>query len=279
MSGIDFSKKEWIDLVFENRNKSYGAYQLRIESGKIMLKALFLGVLLLMSFVSIPVIANHFNKTEEMIIPEPSERVLPPVTYIIDFPKPEPKPELPEKQATQVSAVDVKKDVAATITENTTTDEEMLSRDEVQGLVTGSVDVEGQEGGSYMATNPGNENVTGRDEGNPNGVEDGQNILKTFEVDRAPEFPGGLDNFYKSVSKSFKIPEINKQTTMIVYVSFVVETDGSLSDIQVMRDPGHGLGQEAMRVLKNIKTKWKPGFKNGIPVRTSYNLPIKVNVR
>src|SRR5690606_33731449 len=180
MSGINFSKKEWIDLVFENRNKSYGAYELRAESGKIMLKALFLGVLLLMSFVSIPMIANHFDKNKEMIIPEPYERVLPPVTYITDLPKP--KPDLPEKQATQVSAVDVKKDVAATITENTTTDEEMLSRDEVKGLVTGNVDVEGQEGGSYMATSPGNENVTDSDEGNPNGVEDGQNILKTMDV-------------------------------------------------------------------------------------------------
>src|SRR5690606_41312076 len=187
------------------------------------------------SFVSIPMIANHFDKNKEMIIPEPYERVLPPVTYITDLPKP--KPDLPEKQATQISAVDVKKDVAATITENTTTDEEMLSRDEVQGLVTGNVDVEGQEGGSYMATSPGNENVTGSGEGNPNGVEDGQNILKTFEVDRTPEFPGGLDNFYKSVSRNFKIPDINKQTTMIVYVSFVVEPDGSLSDIHVMRDP------------------------------------------
>jgi protein TonB len=275
MSGINFSKKEWIDLVFENRNKSYGAYELRAESGKIMLKALFLGVLLLMSFVSIPMIANHFDKNKEMIIPEPYERVLPPITYIKDLPKP--KPDLPEKQATQVSAVDVKKDVAATITENTTTDEEMLSRDEVQGLVTGSVDVEGQEGGSFMATNPGIENTSGSDEGSPTGDDEG--IHKTFQVDKAPEFPGGLDNFYKMVGKNFAIPEINKQTTVIVYVSFVVETDGSLSDIQVLRDPGYGLGQEAIRVLKNIKTKWNPGIKNGNSVRTSYNLPIKVNIR
>lgn len=277
MSGINFSKKEWIDLVFENRNKSYGAYELRAESGKIMLKALFLGVLLLMSFVSIPVIANHFNKNEEMIIPESSERILPPVIYIGDLPKPEPKPDLSEKQATQVSAEDVIRDIVATITENTTTDTEMLTRDEVQGLVTGSVDVEGQEGGSFMATNPGIENNSGSDEGSPVGDDEG--ILKTFQVDKAPEFPGGLDNFYKMVGKNFAIPEINKQTTVIVYVSFVVETDGSLSDIQVLRDPGYGLGQEAIRVLKNIKTKWSPGIKNGNSVRTSYNLPIKVNIR
>lgn len=275
MSGINFSRKEWIDLVFEDRNKSYGAYQLRVESGETMLKALFLGVLLLMSLVSIPVIANHYNKNEEKIVPESIERVLPPVTYIKDLPKPEPK--VPEKQATQVSAVDVQKDVIPTITEHTTTPTEMLSRDEVKDLVTGNDNIEGREGGSFIATNPGGENAEGAESGSPQGIEGG--IHKTFEVDMAPEFPGGLDSFYKSVSKNFKIPEINKQTTLIVYVSFVVETDGSLSDIQVMRDPGHGLGQEAVRVLKNIRTKWRPGVKNGIPVRTSYNLPIKVNVR
>lgn len=275
MSGINFSKKEWIDLVFENRNKSYGAYQLRVESGQTMLKALFLGVLLLMSFVSIPMIVNHFNDSEVTVIPETIPEVIRPEIFIIKYP--EKKPDLPVKQATQISAVDVKKDVAPTITENPTTDSEMLSRDEVKNLVTGNEDIKGQEGGSLIAINPGNDNSSGAENGSSNGVEDG--IHKTFEVDMAPEFPGGLDNFYKSVSKSFKIPEINKQTTMIVYVSFVVETDGSLSDIQVMRDPGHGLGQEAIRVLKNIKTRWKPGLKNGTPVRTSYNLPIKVNIR
>ncbi|MFA7444587.1 MAG: energy transducer TonB [Flavobacteriaceae bacterium] len=276
MSGINFSKKEWIDLVFENRNKSYGAYQLRAESGRTMLKALFLGVLLLMSFVSIPVIANHFSEPELMIVPEGApDEVIRPVAYIPDLPKPE--PEKPKQQATQRPAQDVIKDVAPTITQNTETNEEMLSRDEVQGLVTGDENVEGQEGGSILTVNPGNEDQPGDENGSPDGVEDG--VLKPFEVDSTPEFPGGLDRFYKIVGKNFAIPQINRETTAIVYVSFVVETDGSLSDIQVLRDPGYGLGQEAIRVLKNIKTKWKPGIKNGEPVRTSYNLPIKVNIR
>src|SRR5690554_5798125 len=56
-----FSKKEWIDLVFEDRNKSYGAYQLRSQSGSIMLKALFIGVMIAVCLVSIPVIAGHFD--------------------------------------------------------------------------------------------------------------------------------------------------------------------------------------------------------------------------
>jgi len=63
-----------------------------------------------------------------------------------------------------------------------------------------------------------------------------------------------------------------------VYVSFVIERDGSMTDIQVKRDPGYGLGKEAVRVLKSIKTKWAPGMIAGKPVRTAYNLPITVEM-
>jgi protein TonB len=63
-----------------------------------------------------------------------------------------------------------------------------------------------------------------------------------------------------------------------VYVSFVIEKDGTMTDIQVKRDPGYGLGKEAIRVLKSLKTKWSPGMIGSKPVRTSYNLPISVQI-
>lgn len=59
---------------------------------------------------------------------------------------------------------------------------------------------------------------------------------------------------------------------------FVIERDGSMTDIQVKRDPGHGLGKEAIRVLKSLKTKWSPGMIDGKAVRTAYNLPITVQM-
>ncbi|MNY48601.1 Gram-negative bacterial tonB protein [compost metagenome] len=63
---------------------------------------------------------------------------------------------------------------------------------------------------------------------------------------------------------------------MKVYVSFVIERDGSITDITVIKDPGYGLGKEAVRVLKSLKTKWTPGVLNGKTVRTAYNLPITI---
>jgi protein TonB len=67
--------------------------------------------------------------------------------------------------------------------------------------------------------------------------------------------------------------------TARIIVQFVVEKDGSLTGIKILRDPGYGLGKEAERVLKSVKTKWSPGIQNGKPVRASYNLPITINVK
>ena len=61
-------------------------------------------------------------------------------------------------------------------------------------------------------------------------------------------------------------------------MAFVIEEDGTMSNIKVTRDPGYGLGKEAVRVLNSLKTKWTPGMIGGHPVRTYYNLPILVKL-
>jgi len=91
-----------------------------------------------------------------------------------------------------------------------------------------------------------------------------------------PEFPGGMAKFYSYVGNNFQRPELDVERTLKVYVSFVIERDGSITDIKVLNDPGYGLGKEAIRVLKSIKTKWTPGILNGKTVRTAYNLPITI---
>ena len=79
-------------------------------------------------------------------------------------------------------------------------------------------------------------------------------ILNRNELDKNPEFPGGIKIFLNYVGSNFRTPEIETEQTVKVYVSFVVEIDGSMSNIQVENDPGFGLGKEAIRVLKSIKT-------------------------
>jgi protein TonB len=98
----------------------------------------------------------------------------------------------------------------------------------------------------------------------------------TVELDKLPSYPGGLDNFYEYISTNFEKPELESVGTVTVLVSFVIEIDGSLTNINVIRNPGYGLDHEALRVLKSLKTKWIPGVKDGEKVRTKYTLPIKI---
>ena len=104
--------------------------------------------------------------------------------------------------------------------------------------------------------------------------EDGTHVTRV--LDKQPSFPGGMNKFYSYIAQNFKTPETEISKEVKVYVSFVIEKDGTMTDIKVPRNPGFGLDKEAIRVLTQLKIKWSPGILNGKPVRTSYNLPIVV---
>ena len=93
------------------------------------------------------------------------------------------------------------------------------------------------------------------------------------EVD--PEFPGGMEAMMKYLTENIKYPQVAKEQGIQgrVYVSFVVEKDGSVSNVRLLRDIGGGCGEEAVRVV-GAMPKWKPGMMKGKAVRVMYNLPI-----
>jgi len=97
-------------------------------------------------------------------------------------------------------------------------------------------------------------------------------IYNTAGVEVKPQFPGGMDQFYKFVAENFKTPKVEKLAGKI-YVTFVIEIDGSITGMKVLRDIGYGTGEEAIRVLK-LSPKWLPGQQNGKTVRCTYSLPI-----
>jgi periplasmic protein TonB len=105
-------------------------------------------------------------------------------------------------------------------------------------------------------------------------IKSDENVYNTAGIEVKPDYPGGISEFYKFVGKTYKVPNV-KGLSGKVFVSFVVEKNGKLTDIKVLRDIGHGSGQEAIRVLKKCK-KWTPGFQNGKEVRVLYSLPINI---
>ncbi|MFC5410476.1 TonB family protein [Larkinella bovis] len=106
-------------------------------------------------------------------------------------------------------------------------------------------------------------------------VDDGNGEIFTV-VEQNPEFPGGIANLGKYLSENIRYPEAAKraQVSGRVFVSFVVNTDGSIQDIQILKGIGFGADEEAVRVIKAMP-RWKPAMQDGKVVRVKYNLPIR----
>ena len=95
------------------------------------------------------------------------------------------------------------------------------------------------------------------------------------QVEKYPNFPGGINAFFEFLAKNIKYPQElrEKKVQGKVIVSFIVEQDGSLTNLNILRDIGDGAGEEAVRVL-SLSPKWEPGIQNGKPVRVMYSVPI-----
>lgn len=99
-------------------------------------------------------------------------------------------------------------------------------------------------------------------------------------VENDPEFPGGMEALYKYLGQNIKYPQLARDNgiTGKVYVTFVVEKDGSIANPKVLRDIGGGCGQEAIRVVKSMP-KWTPGKQRGKAVRVQFNLPVNFSLK
>jgi protein TonB len=271
MSKLNIYEVSWLDLVFENRNKEYGAYHLRQENTKTSFFALFIGVSLLTAAISIPVIYNYLNPDHRIpsIIPEHIvvmhiDPIVPNETKPDEAIVPHIEEPVTENINTQQQLINPQIVNATTATtEPIATNEDLRENPSINSVVgsAGSQPGTGTTAGTSAVETPSLPNNT---------------IMNSAVLDKKPEFPGGINKFYTYVGNNFERPELDSEMAIRVSVSFVIEKDGSMTDIRVLKDPGYGLGAEAIRVLKSLKTKWSPGILDGKAVRTSYNLPITI---
>lgn len=105
------------------------------------------------------------------------------------------------------------------------------------------------------------------------------NALVGLIVEDEPEFPGGMEAMYKFLQDNIRYPRLALENNITgkVYVAFVVETDGSITNPKILRDIGGGCGQEAIRLVK-MMPKWKPGKQRDKVVRVQYNLPVNFSI-
>jgi protein TonB len=257
---LDLLTRQWIDIVFEGRNKVYGAYELRKDSPKTTLRSLLIGALIFSFAVASPLIIDlipDLSKEEESMDKKIVTIKLPPKE---EQPKDLPPPPPPPPKVDQVKFV---KPVVAK-TEDIT--EEIVKIEEIKDKNLGKETIKGDPDAELTVEPVGN--------GPSQVVEEDNQIYNTAGIEVKPDFPGGLEKFYKFIGKNFQVPEEDGLKGKI-FVTFVVEKDGSLTDIKVVRDIGYGTGKEAIRVLKSCP-KWNPGEQNGKKVRVLYSLPISI---
>lgn len=262
---LDILKNHWLEIVFEGRNKNYGAYVLRKENRKTTVKSLIIGSLLFSLALSTPLILSMIpeGNDDDIVLDQKIVAIkLPPKPKKEEIKKFTPPPPPPPPQVDQVKFV---KPVVAKAEEVT---EEPPKIVEIKEKKIGSETIKGDPDAVLTVAPVGNGPKVSQV------VEEDNQIYNTAGIEVKPEFPGGMEKFYSYVGKNYRAPE-EEGLKGKVYVTFVVEKDGSLTDIKVLRDIGFGTGKEAIRVLSKCP-KWNPGVQNGKPVRVLYSLPITI---
>lgn len=259
---IDWSdaiNPERVELVFANRNKEYGAYQIRKKYEKRVVKAMLIALSGIALAVAIPILVNYLSKVnfgkkdkmvEEITLaePPPIDKTAPPPPPVIPPP--------PVQQTIKFTPPIVVKDEE--VEEPPPTQEETK---EVQ------VSTETHEGEKNAVELPPETPV--EDEG------------KIFTiVEEMPSFPGGEEKMLEYVAKNIKYPAIARENgiTGRVYVNFYIDKDGKVQSAKVVRGIGGGCDEEALRVVR-MMPQWKPGKQNGRAVNVNYNLPINFTLK
>lgn len=286
---LDLFKKEWLDVVFENRNKEYGAYDLR----KFAPRATSIGLLIVITVVVVLSLPKVLNID---IFPEPPQEEIAVIGEVtledLDIPEeieeeeeePLPTEEPPQRIAEEPPAEDLIRFPEPRVVDHREVTEEVVSQDEIRekNATPARLTLKGTPGAAGVPTGEfGPKKVEGAITGSTQGVEDGADPNKIFQsVAVQPEYPGGMDAFRKWVGSTMQYPQsaIDAGVKGTIELTFVVERDGSLTDIKVLRDLGYGTGQAAVNLLKRSK-KWSPGIQNGRPVRVQYKLPIAMSLQ
>lgn len=271
MAKIDLISNEWSDIVFSGRNQKYGAYQLRKGTSKRNIWSMvFVAAVAALAYLGLAAYNSYqaaqkakFEAEMEASLIETKKQA-----------KVEKKTEAPKVEQTQ-KVEKVKSSIAFTppvIKKDSEVkpEEEMKTQDELKETKTaiGAFDVKGNDeaGGTVLKAV---EEIAAPE---PPKQEEEQN--KIFEVvEQQPSFPGGSVNGWLAEHIKYPVVAAENGIQGRVVVQFVVEKDGSVSQVKVVRGVDPSLDKEAQRVISSMP-KWIPGKQNGVSVRSRFTVPV-----
>jgi protein TonB len=267
ISKFDLCRPEWLELVFNDRNKEYGAYDLRKHYSENLLKAM--GI----AFFSIALLFVGFG----IFKPKPAEFV-----RIVQFdPAIKPMIDVHPKKVVQPKQETLKPPAQLATTRYTpitvVRDEVATNPPKTADLAKTAITTPTVKGPETTGNSP--IQTSGQGGIDPAPAVNSNEPVSTAGLEVMPEPFGGATAWSKFLQKNIHYPnqasEVGAQGK--VWLSFIIEKDGHLSNIVVEHGIGHGLDEEALRVLK-LAPAWKPGIQNGQAVRVKYTIPINFQI-
>lgn len=258
------------ELVFEDRNRNYGAYVLRKRYEDNLLIGMLLGISTVALAVGAPYIRNLFRGETTTI--ENTSTSIPLTVDQLDFPKDDivlPK----ENKVPQEPQAPKETKAFLMPVVSSTTDTKIVAIEDLHDVAIGFKDIEGEKGGLYS--------IEEGPKGNGDMAKVEEKITYDFvAIELKPVYPGGESEMYKYIGETIRYPERAKDINVsgIVYVSFVIDEFGRVVDAKVERGIGSGCDEEALRVIKGMK-RWKPGKQAGRPVRVKFHIPIQFQLQ
>ena len=259
------------DLLFENRNKEYGSYYLRQNFGKFLTRSTIIGTGLFTLILGGSFAFTKLNQDarERVVNVDLTATEIDEMTpeEVIEIPKEVPPPPLdeplPELAQEKFLPPEPKKD------EDVKMEEPPPAVEKLDGAIISNETKAGE-----IATNVFIPPAPLK-EADVVKIEKPKDDEIFIGVEQQPEFPGGESEMRKFLNKSVNYPTAAQRGNISgrVTVQFVVEKDGSIGAVKVLKGIGFGCDEEAVRVIKSMP-KWNPGKQNGKPVRVYFNLPV-----
>lgn len=257
------------EIIFEHRNKDYGAYLLRKTYKNNLQKSVFWGASIFLIGISAPFIYGKIA---------PKERVLEgPIINLKNLKQDEIEAEKPkiEEKIEELEKVQVKSIAfppPAPVVDDSEIIEEIPDQNDLNSAAISTVTQDGAPSTSILDESP----PTISKNTDLDVVEEPKvdNSIHTF-VEQQPEFGSGLSDLYEYLGKNLRYPSAAQRVGVQgkVFLSFVVERDGSITDTQVLKGIGFGCDEEAMRVISTMP-KWRAGRQNGRNVRVKFTVPV-----
>lgn len=268
---LSLRKNDLDEVVFANRNKSYGAYALRNDYSNQLTKALFIGIAFFASVSAVPLVMNAFKS--EVLLPKDDfsgREIL--VINDTETPKPDNTTPARVKTVANPEVTPVRE-----IRKNKT----LPTKKDFEGAAIGAETKPGPETtisvAPPIAVGPPAVTPYQPPVAPPAPVEDPNVIIDGAKADVAADFKGGINAFRQKVAQGFDTSSVDQSGVVSATITFVVEKDGSISNIKIT-GANADFNQEAERTVKSIKTKWTPAQLKGKAVRSSFRMPISMRI-